>query len=329
LGIFANHFPAIVSRFASLKKRDKSSNNDDIRAKKQTNRMKLNILIAVLFLKTICSFAQTKGIVVDENNLPIPYVNIWVEGENIGTTSEENGTFIIDSNDGNKNLIFSILGFEKKIIKLSQAKHVVLQSQVNELNEIVIVNKKETRETEIGKVENSIFQAFENGPKLDVKYFPYNPKYKSTKFIKQVRILTDSKLEAATLKIHFYAVDESGLPGEKLLKKDFIVTIKKGGRNNKINVSDFNLTMPKNGIFVGFEKLMIESNKEEKTITDPNTKVTKIHRTYYPLLLYTYIDQDFIYTFSGGKWIKETTETKGLQSKIDAYQPAINLILTN
>ena len=291
--------------------------------------MKINIFIVLFFLKTLSVSAQTKGIVVDENKLPIPYVNIWVEGENIGTTSEEDGTFVIDSNDGNKNLIFSILGFEKKTIKLSQAKEVVLQSITNELNEIVIVNKRETKQIEIGQVENAIFQAFENGPKIDVKYFSYNPKYKTTKYIKQVRVLTDSKLETASLKIHFYAVDENGLPGEKLLKKDFIVSIKKGGRNNKINVSDFNLTMPKNGIFVGFEKLMIENNKEEKTITDPNTKATKVLRTYYPLLLYNYMDRDFNYTFSGGKWIKETAETKGLSTKINAYQPAINLILTN
>ena len=32
--------------------------------------------------------AQVKGIVVDENNQPIPYVNIWVQNENNGTTSE-------------------------------------------------------------------------------------------------------------------------------------------------------------------------------------------------------------------------------------------------
>ena len=32
---------------------------------------------------------------------------------------------------------------DKKIIKLSDSKKVVLQSQTNELNEIVIVNKKE------------------------------------------------------------------------------------------------------------------------------------------------------------------------------------------
>ena len=234
-----------------------------IGAKKETKGMKINIFIVLFFLKTIWVSAQTKGVVVDENNLPIPYVNIWVEGENIGTTSEEDGTFVIDSSDGNKNLIFSILGFEKKIIKLSEAKKVVLQSQTNELDEIVIVNKKETKEIEIGQVENSILQAFENGPKIDVKYFPYNPKYKSTRYIKQVRILTDSKLETATLKIHFYAVDENGLPGEKLLKKDLIVSIKSGVMTSKFDVSKFNLIMPESGIFVAYEKLIIENNKIE------------------------------------------------------------------
>jgi CarboxypepD_reg-like domain len=43
-----------------------------------------------------CSLqAQIKGVVEDSlTGKPIPYVNIWVENENIGTTSEENGTFI-------------------------------------------------------------------------------------------------------------------------------------------------------------------------------------------------------------------------------------------
>jgi hypothetical protein len=39
---------------------------------------------------------------------------IWVENENIGTTSEENGSFSIHVEDQNKVLIFSALGFEKK-----------------------------------------------------------------------------------------------------------------------------------------------------------------------------------------------------------------------
>ena len=66
----------------------------------------------ILFLLFPLSFsAQVKGVVVDENNKPISYVNIWAENENIGTTSEENGTFSINVMES-KILIFSALGFD-------------------------------------------------------------------------------------------------------------------------------------------------------------------------------------------------------------------------
>ena len=285
--------------------------------------MKINIVILILFLKTIWISAQVKGIVVDENDKPIPYVNIWVENENIGTTSEEDGRFSIDTNDKNKYLFFSIIGFEKKTVKVVDASKVVLNSITNELDEVVIFNKKETKEIQIGLVENAIFQAFDNGPKNDIKFFPYNPKYSKTKYIKQVKISTDSKIETATIKLHFFAVDENGFPGSELLKKDLIVTIKQGGKSTKINVSDFNLIMPKKGIFVGFEKLMIENNKLERTSIDRNTNQTVTQKLYYPFVLYNYVQNPIGFTFISGKWIRND------DNKTGRYEPAITLILTN
>jgi hypothetical protein len=280
-------------------------------------------LLWVFILFGFSAFSQIKGIVVDENDMPIPYVNIWVENENIGTTSEEDGSFNIDTNDKNKNLFFSIIGFEKKTVKASQASKVVLQSITNELDEVVIFNKKESKEIQIGIVENTIFQAFDNGPKNDIKFFPYNPKYNKTKYIKQVKIATDSKIEAATLKLHFFAVDENGFPGSELLKKDLIVTIKNGGKSTKIDVSDFNLIMPKKGIFVGFEKLMIENNKLERTSVDRNTNLTVTQKLYYPFVLYNYVQNPVGFTFLSGKWIRND------DNKTGRYEPAISLILTN
>jgi hypothetical protein len=280
-------------------------------------------LLWVFILIGFSAFSQIKGIVVDENDKPIPYVNIWVENENIGTTSEEDGSFNIDTNDKNKNLFFSIIGFEKKTVKVAEASKVVLQSITNELDEVVIFNKKETKEIQIGIVENTIFQAFDNGPKNDIKFFPYNPKYNKTKYIKQVKIATDSKIEAATLKLHFFAVDENGFPGSELLKKDLIVTIKNGGKSTKIDVSDFNLIMPKKGIFVGFEKLMIENNKLERTSIDRNTNLTVTQKLYYPFVLYNYVQNHVGFTFLSGKWIRND------DNKTARYEPAISLILTN
>jgi hypothetical protein len=53
--------------------------------------------ILLLFLFSISLSAQIKGVVKDSlTGNPIPYVNIWIENENIGTTSEEDGSFLID-----------------------------------------------------------------------------------------------------------------------------------------------------------------------------------------------------------------------------------------
>jgi hypothetical protein len=284
----------------------------------------------LFFLFSISLSAQIKGIVVDENDKPISYVNIAVQNENIGTTSEENGEFSINVSEG-KNLVFSALGYEKKIVKANEAQKVVLKVNALKLDEVTVAPKRfETRELEIGKVKNETYQAFDNGPKIDAKFFPYITKYKKTKYIKQVSVLTDSEIEKATIKIHFYEVNTDGFPGEELLSKDFLVSVKKGVKKTFFDVTDLNLRMPKTGIFIGYEKLIIEKNKVEKTITDTNTNQTKIQKTYYPFMLYNYVQREFIFTFFGGKWNKQTKQDVNNPSdKMMVYEPAINLVLTN
>jgi hypothetical protein len=290
----------------------------------QTKRLWLVLLLIGYFVS-----AQTKGVVVDESGKPIPYVNIWVENENIGTTSEENGEFSIAAS-ANKNLIFSILGFEKRVLKALEASNVIMKAVSFQLDEVVVARHFETKKIEIGTINNSVLEAFDNGPRIDVKFFPYEAAYKKTKFIKKVSILTDSRIDNATVKIHFYKADANGFPGEELLTKDYIVTIQKGVVRNGFDLTDLNLKMPKTGLFIGFEKLLISKNKLEKTIVNSNTQKTSIQLIYYPLVLYNYVERDYLFTFSGGKWSRQTSDkNEGTSGKIKVYEPAINLVLTN
>ena len=289
--------------------------------------MILKYLFFILF--SLSFFAQTKGVVVDESGKPIPYVNIWVEDENIGTTSEENGEFSIAAS-ANKNLIFSILGFEKKILKASEVSNVIMKAVSFQLDEVVIARHFETKKIEIGSINNSVLEAFDNGPRIDVKFFPYETAYKKIKFIKKVSILTDSRIDNATVKIHFYKADANGFPGEELLTKDYIVTIQKGVVRNGFDLTELNLKIPKTGLFIGFEKLLISKNKLEKTIVNSNTQKTSIQVIFYPLVLYNYVERDYLFTFSGGKWSRQTSDINQSESvKIKVYEPAINLVLTN
>lgn len=288
--------------------------------------------VLLLFLVSCSITAQIKGVVKDSvTGNPISYVNIWVENENVGTTSEENGEFTINTTEKSKSLIFSALGFEKKITKVSNGFTVNLKPTAYQLDEVVVLaQRRETKEIEIGKTKNVIRQAFDNGPRIDTKFFPYNPAYKKTKFIKQVVISTDSKIDKAIIKIHFYSVDADGFPGKELLEKDYIVSVDKGIKKTFFNVTEFNLRMPKNGIFVGFEKLSIEKNKTERTITDQATNKTFIQKTYSPFVLYNHVEKDFLFTYSGGKWNKKTKQNnRGIVEKMMIDEPAINLILTN
>jgi len=285
----------------------------------------------VLFLTSVNSTSQIKGVVKDSiTGKSIPFVSIWVENENNGTTSEEDGTFSINVSEKSKNLIFSALGYDKKTIKIANASEVYLKQIPYELEEIIILKRKETRQIEIGKTDNEILEAFDNGPRIDTKFFPYLPEYKKTKFIKQVTISTDSKINNATIKIHFYNVDSNGFPAEELLGKDFIVSVNKGVNKTAFNITKFNLKMPEKGIFVGFEKLIIESNKMEKIIKNINSNTTQTQKNYYPFVLYNYVERAYLYTFSGGKWNRQTKGNElDSSNKIKIYEPAINLILTN
>jgi len=293
--------------------------------------MKDKRFLLVLVLIAISVSAQIKGVVKDSlTGKPIPYVNIWVENENIGSTSEENGTFFINTTANGKRLIFSTLGYEKKIINATQASEVNLKPMAYSLDEVVISKSIGTKSIEIGKATTEIYQAFDNGPKIDTKYFPYKTSYNKTKYLKQVTIYTDSRIESAIIKIHLYEVGSNGAPGEELLDKDFVVTVKKGTRINRFDLKEFNLKFPKTGLFVGFEKLMIENNKTEKTIRDSNTNTLQIQKTYFPFVLYNFVEREFLYTFSGGKWNRQTNQSENnTLGKIMINEPVITLIVSN
>jgi hypothetical protein len=75
---------------------------------------------------------------------------------------------------------------------------------------------------------------------------------------------------------------------------------------------------------------MIEKNKIEKTVTDLNTKTAQIQKTYFPFVLYNYVEREFLYTFSGGQWNRKTKQDDSDPSgKMMINEPVITLILSN
>ncbi len=283
----------------------------------------------VLFLLISYSLnAQIKGVVVDENNIPIPYVNIWVENENIGTTSEENGSFQLNVSK-DKNLIFSAIGYKKSTTFFKEK--IVLEKEFYKLEDVVIQTSKQTKEIEIGdskKIHHR--QLSGDKPWIYGKLFSYETKYSETSFLKSIIFYTDSRKEKAKIKIRVYEVKDS-IPTNDILYEDLIVTVKKGMRKNKIDVSKYKIMFPKNGLIVGLEWLIIDFNKYDFDYKDGKSE--KILVSYAPDLVINYSDIENSYRFSGGKWTKnkiiffKTKNKNPWDNKV--MVPAINLILTN
>lgn len=226
--------------------------------------MKLNILIVVLFLKTISSFAQTKGIVVDENNLPIPYVSIWVEGENIGTTSEEDGSFLLEINS-EKNIVFSALGYQTKIVSSKEISKVILTLKVIELNEVFVEKRKGKNEVFIGdfsgiKLNSGVTNVGQENVHIWSKFIRFNEKIKEHPFIKSIEFVTHSQLKNALLRIRIFNIDSQGIPTGDEVEDDILIKIKKGTKNNILDLSKYNIKIQKEGILIGFEYLKLEQN---------------------------------------------------------------------
>lgn len=226
--------------------------------------MKLNILIVVLFLKTISSFAQTKGIVVDENNLPIPYVSIWVESENIGTTSEEDGSFLLEINS-EKNIVFSALGYQTKIVSSKEISKVILTLKVIELNEVFVEKRKGKNEVFIGdfsgiKLNSGVTNVGQENVHIWSKFIRFNEKIKEHPFIKSIEFVTHSQLKNALLRIRIFNIDSQGIPTGDEVEDDILIKIKKGTKNNILDLSKYNIKIQKEGILIGFEYLKLEQN---------------------------------------------------------------------
>ncbi len=286
--------------------------------------------LLVLLLLGFYTSAQIRGVVKDSiSGQPIPYVNIWVENETIGTTSEENGSFSLDIKD-EKVLVFSALGFE---IKRASSKNgiILLNPKVFELKEVVVERPKFKKEIEIGenlqKNAIRITAVFSN---LKGRYFPFKESYKETKYIKKVKIFTKSKIASAKFKLRVLGVNNLGYPGNDLMDEEIIITVKKGKNENAINFEKYNLVFPENGIFIAFETLFLEENKS--FYNQPNKKLKAV--SYEPGLVYNLVDDQNSFVFTEKGWYKfpkqpisQNEDFKKFDSKV--FEPAINLILTN
>ena len=112
--------------------------------------MKYKLITCLLILLSSVTFAQTKvsGMVVDNDNNPVPYANVVFKGTSEGVVTNEDGRFYIESQQTHKIIVVSFAGFETKEVVLPKAVNydfIVKISDGEKLQEVVIFTGKTSK----------------------------------------------------------------------------------------------------------------------------------------------------------------------------------------
>lgn len=283
-------------------------------------------LVAITFLLiSNFSFSQLKAVIIDsETKEKIPYVNIWIENENIGTTSNENGEFSMDISNG-KFLILSSLGYENKRIQISSiSKLISLNPKITELDEVILSSTKEQMELTIGKFNDAdvgYYYASLDKPEIKARFFPFEPEYSKTPYLKKLKFRIYSEIRNAKFNIRLYSIGENGEPKNPIYEKNIIGIAKKGTKNIELDLSSLEITIPQQGFFISYEWLIIPENefKTSFPIKGSKKRVDKI--IYEPKVGFLPSEKDEnSWTYKDGNWEK----VKAFDEKSNSPERYIN-----
>jgi len=281
-------------------------------------------LLFIFILITKASFCQT-GIIKDSiTNDPIPYVNIWFENENIGTTSEENGKFNLPIFKNDKYLIFSAIGYKTKRVNTSLTNYdIKLIPNVTELSEIVLNIKKQTLQTIIGQINKSQINFYFGcglKPWITARFFKFNENYKETPFLKTIQFLTRSDIKDSKFNVRLYSVNEKGEPENYIYDQNIFGIAKKGKKITEIDISNLNIQFPENGFFIAVEWLIIDQNKYENKSLQENSKKKYNRISYEPAFgIEPSESNENSWIFNQGKWQKIWKHRANSKNYIDKY----------
>ena len=217
--------------------------------------MKKFIKICFLFLLFNNYYSQNiQGVVYNEDNKPISGAIVGIEGQEVGSITDEKGGFSIDltNADKNKNFITYIGGFEPFKIKISdylnKSNHnVILKEKVINIQEVELTAQK-TYEKNLGtnKKSNTRYCGY-NSKNNKALFNEYAIKIKNKKNVKLKNInvnVCDYKLETPVVLVFDVYSSNGDIPNESIVGETLSKEISSTDINNhqiSLDVSDKNI----------------------------------------------------------------------------------------
>jgi hypothetical protein len=302
------------------------------------NKLKSIFILIVLFC--INSYGQVKisGVVVDEQNQSIPFANIVFVGSTIGTVSDENGKFYLESDNNYTQIEVSFLGFQNKKLPIKSRDFnltIVLVEEAAQLGEVFIYAGKVKKKGNpaIAILEKIWAKKRENGIYLFDQY--QYEKYEKLEFdMNNVDSTFMKKKLFKGMEFIFEEIDTSNITGKAFLPIFINESVYNSyGRNKGGNKLREDLIANKNSGFnsnqnvIAFIKdLYVEYNVYDsyikifdKSFVSPISKTAGVSTYNYVLSDSAFIDNKWCYniiyyprrkgelTFKGDFWVNDTT----------------------
>ena len=277
-----------------------------------------------------------EGVVLDfETKNPISNVNITSSDYSKGTFSSSSGKFSI--NIGVKDtLIFSSIGYETLQI-IDRDKTVFLRPKPTLLEEVIVTKPNRKKFWKINSFKtkgvNNFTCAGLNQYFIAKKITCKNLK-NHQKFIDKVNFFTLSELKKATIKLYLFDIDSIGFPNNIIFDEELIIEVSKGKKITSIDFSKYQIKVPNDGFFVGFEWLITNENLYNYTANiEREGKIIKNQKNqnYQPYLGLIPSDDESVWHFMRGKWYKwEKVEFSNQPKFNNKYKDlAVEVILSN
>ena len=126
------------------------------------------LLLSFLFVSVLSSYAQegrrVQGVVVDEQNNPIPGATVMVKGRTVGTISDIDGNFTLSVPEGSNVLSISFIGYSTQDVEIDGKSNVRVQLQLTSVgvDEVVIVGYGQQRkESVVGAITQTTGEVLE------------------------------------------------------------------------------------------------------------------------------------------------------------------------
>ncbi|MDP2542881.1 TonB-dependent receptor [Tenacibaculum discolor] len=101
--------------------------------------MRNHIALAIILLSSIVNGQVIKGKVTSSSGETIPFVNVFIKGTDIGTTTDESGNYILETTKNKFILVASMIGFisERKTVILHSSQEKIVNFTLTETAEIL------------------------------------------------------------------------------------------------------------------------------------------------------------------------------------------------